>query len=79
MEDREMKEIYRNDGMILKINESGRYIVTCSESDTIYISGTKEDVLRFLKKQIEIYSNLWSDVSKFICRTSKEMLDFITA
>lgn len=73
-----MNEIYRNDGMILKLNEVGRYVLTSSASDTIYTSGTKEDVILFCEKQIERYTGLWSDVSKFIVRTAKEMLDWLS-
>lgn len=72
-----MEEIYRNDGMILKSDFEGKFIVTCSASDTIYTAGTKKDVIDFLKKEIEIYGSLVSDVAQFITKTSREMLEYI--
>lgn len=74
-----MSEIYRNDFMILKLNDDGRYILTSLTSDTIYTSGTREDIVDFCEKLVERYTGLWSDVSKFIVRTAEEMLDWLSA
>lgn len=65
--------------MILKLNEVGRYILTSSTSNTIYTSGTKEDIVLFCEKQTKRYAGLWSDVSKFIARTAREILDWLSS
>lgn len=72
-----MKEIYRNEGMILKSDLCGTFLIKNSVSDTIYTMGTKQDMIEFLKQKIEIYKELQSDVSRFIYKTSKEMLDYL--